>query len=96
MSHMGSFTNPTPGSSLDQRFQYTCTGAETDTFVIALPHPRSENNYIAMVMLAFSPSAAQYLCNVPPAGCTTTQIGVIAGVPPLVGDILTVLIQEKS
>jgi hypothetical protein len=93
MSHMPSFGNPGSGAWAPQSFKYVCTGAEGDTFVLALPGPRHSTTYIAAVTLLSSPALSQALYNAPPANYTTSQITVL-GPPPGAGDVLGIVITE--
>jgi hypothetical protein len=93
MSHMPSFGNPGSGTWAAQAFTHTCTGAEGDSFPIALPAPRHSTTYIAAVTLLSSPASSQALYNAPPANYTTSQITVL-GPPPGAGDVLGVVITE--
>ena len=52
-----------PGTNADQRFKYTCTGAEGDVFTLTLPAARVDVNYIAQVSLLFGTGQTQYICN---------------------------------
>lgn len=85
-----------PGTLVDQRFTKTCLGTEGDTFPILLPATRLDANYIAVVTLLFSANESQYICNAPPSGYTTTQITCITGNPPVAGDILSIVVTEKT
>lgn len=84
-----------PGVVTDMRFPYTCTGTEGDEFAISFPTTRADINYIATVTL-LSSAGAQYLLNAPQSGYTTTGITVIAGVPVHSGDVLSIVVQERT
>ena len=92
MAHM-------PTSSLgtlsDQAFPYTCLGTEGDSFTLTLPAARYDTNYIAKVDLLYSPTT-QYICNSPPSSYTVTTIQIITGQAVSAGDILGILITERT
>jgi len=82
------------GTSNIVGFEYTVQPGDTDTIVVTLPAERADTNYIAIASGLVLADFLLFQC--PPAAYTLTTLVVQCNATPTPGDIIGIVIVQKS